>query len=99
MPWFYNTLALALYSADRPKEALAWLEKAPEPSDFVLAVAYARLVEMDKARAAMARFRQAFPDYTIEDEARWPTGKQPLMAEPYLSAYLDDLRKAGLPEK
>ena len=31
--------------------------------------------------------------YTIEDEARWP------LKEPLEQGYLDDLRKAGMPER
>jgi hypothetical protein len=32
------------------------------------------------------------------DEATWPTGKQPQLAEPLLTAYLNDLRMAGMEE-
>jgi adenylate cyclase len=99
MPWFYNDLAWALYHANRAEDALASLKKAPEPAVWARAVVYVRLGKMDEARAAVADILKACPDCTIAKEAMWPTGKQPQMVEPYLSAYLDDLRKAGLPEK
>jgi hypothetical protein len=38
------------------------------------------------------------PGWTIAQEARYPGGKQPQLVEPFQKAYLDDLRKAGLPE-
>ena len=38
------------------------------------------------------------PSDTIKREAAWPGGKQPQMTETVLKSYLDDLRKAGLPE-
>jgi hypothetical protein len=53
---------------------------------------------MDEARAIMAKIVKDRPGYTIKDEAVWPSRKQPQMVEPLLKLYLDDLRKAGLPE-
>jgi hypothetical protein len=38
------------------------------------------------------------PGRTIREEAVWPTRKQLQMVERLLRPYLDDLRKAGLPE-
>ncbi len=42
--------------------------------------------------------RVSAPGVTIESERFWRPGNSPSMAEPYLTEYLDDLSKAGLPE-
>jgi hypothetical protein len=59
---------------------------------------YARLGKIDEARTFMAKFVEDNPGHTVKDEAFWPTRKQPQMVERILKPYLDDLRKAGLPE-
>jgi adenylate cyclase len=87
-----GNLAWAYYMAGRPEDALAALQKVAKPYGDMLAVVYARLGRIDEARAVMAEFVKD-TGYTIEDEARWP------FIEPLKQAYLDDLRKAGMPER
>jgi hypothetical protein len=57
-----------------------------------LAAVYVRIGRVDEARAVMAEFVEN-TGYSLEDEARWP------LKEPLKRAYLDDLRKAGMPER
>jgi adenylate cyclase len=87
-----GNLAWAYYLAGRDEEALAALQKMSEPYRDVLAPVYVRLGRIDEARAVMAEFVKD-TGYTLEDEARWP------LKEPLKQAYLDDLRKAGMPER
>jgi cell division inhibitor SulA len=47
----------------------------------------------------MAEVVKDNPNSTIKSEAVWPTRKQPQMVEQLLKPYLDDLRKAGMPEQ
>ena len=90
--WWNGTLAWAYYLAGRRADALALLQKMDEPPGDVLAAVYARLGRTDEARDVMAAFVQD-TGYTIEDKSRWP------LIEPLKQAYLDDLRKAGMPER
>ena len=97
--WQRDTLAWALLFDGRPEEALA--EYAQVRRDFCLPCKVAALVRagrMDQARNLVDTMRREKPHITIASESTFPTGRQPQMAEPFLSAYLDDLRKAGLPE-
>ncbi|HVR68208.1 MAG TPA: adenylate/guanylate cyclase domain-containing protein [Verrucomicrobiae bacterium] len=96
--WFRWNLAWAYYLANRPEEALSEFQKVGADSGTTLAAVYARLGQMDKARAVMAEFVKQSPDWTLRDEALWPTGKRAGLKEPLASAYLEDLRKAGMPE-
>jgi tetratricopeptide (TPR) repeat protein len=101
-PYFLN-LATAYYHEDRPEDALALLTNFKGslrgPKKIILAAANARLGRLDEARHELARFLAEFPGWTIAKEATWPGGRQPKFVEPLLTPYLDDLRKAGLPEK
>jgi adenylate cyclase len=100
---YFLNLATAHYHAGRPEDALALLAKfngpLRGPKKIILAAANARLGQLDEARHELARFLAEFPGWTIEKEATWPSGRQPKFIEPLLTPYLDDLRKAGLPEK
>jgi tetratricopeptide (TPR) repeat protein len=96
--WFRTNLAWAYYHGNRPEEALAELKKLNQPEEFLMAAIYARLGRLDEARATMDGIRKQWPTYTIRDEATFPGGKHPQLKEPLQQAYLDDLRKAGLPE-
>jgi hypothetical protein len=87
-----------MYHAGRAKDAASLLEKAPEPSNFARAAIYARLGKQEKARAAATAILAECSDCTVSAEALWPIRNRPQMAEPYLAAYLADLRQAGLPE-
>jgi hypothetical protein len=96
--WQRDTLAWALVMAGRPEEALAEFAQIWEKCLGCVVVAMVRSGRIDEARAFVDDMRISAPDVTIESERYWPTGRQPSMAEPYLTEYLDDLRKAGLPE-
>ena len=69
------------------------MQQMHEPWPLPLAVVYIRLGRTDEARAIMSEFTNNYPDYTLQDEARWP------LKEPLEQGYLDDLRKAGMPER
>jgi adenylate cyclase len=99
--WWHNVLAFALYNAGRTEDALAALGRRKEPcNDCLIAAAmYARFGKLEAGRNVISTLRNKYANYTIQKEAAWPTGKRPQMKEPYLSAYLADLAKAGLPEK
>jgi hypothetical protein len=98
LDWYQEQLAWNYYYADRPSDALTELKKTQNPSNWDQAVLYARLGKIDEARTFMAKFVEDNPGHTVKDEAFWPTRKQPQMVERILKPYLDDLRKAGLPE-
>jgi adenylate cyclase len=87
-----GNLAWAYYLAGRHEDALAALQTMDEPYRDWLAAVYVRLGRIDEARAVMTTFVKD-TGYTLEDEARWP------LIEPLEQGYLDDLRKAGMPEK
>ena len=57
-----------------------------------LAAIYARLDRIDEAKAAVAEWLKTGP-HSILTESCWP------IREPLKRMYLDDLRKAGLPER
>ena len=95
--YYHEQLGWAYYLAGRPADALPEFSKAQ--ATWGQAASHARLGQMDKARAFMAEILKDDPRATIADEAVWPTGKQPQMVERLLTPYLDDLRKAGMPEK
>ncbi|MGE0162597.1 MAG: adenylate/guanylate cyclase domain-containing protein [Dongiaceae bacterium] len=94
--FFHDQLGWAYYHADRPSDALSAFDEAQD--SWGKAVAYARLGRMDEAQVLMAESLKDYPGATVAAEAVWPTGKQPQMVERLLTPYLEDLRKAGLPE-
>jgi hypothetical protein len=53
---------------------------------------------MEEARATIAELLKSNPSYTLKYEATWPAGKMPQLVEPLQQAFLDDVRKAGMPE-
>jgi adenylate cyclase len=96
--WYRGTLASAYYHAGRYGEALTTLKKMREPWSYILAATYVRLGKPDEARRALAGTLADCAGCTVKAEKSWPTGKQPQMVDSVLDPYLDDLRKAGLPE-
>lgn len=98
--WWHNVLSFAYYNAGRIDDAIVEFGRRKQPcTDCInLAAAYARKNRLEEARKVISAIRQKYPSYTIADESRWPTGQTPQLAEPYLSAYLADLAKAGLPQ-
>ena len=96
--WQREVLAWALLVDGRPEEALAEYSQVWHHCLPCEVVALVQTGRMDKARALVAQIRRDAPYMTVARESTWPTGHQPFLAEPLLSTYLGDLRKAGLPE-
>jgi hypothetical protein len=70
------------------------MRKLNDPNNLYLAVVYVRLGRLAEAHATMAACMKAVPTDTLAVEARLPI-KDPALRE----RYLDDLRKAVMPEK
>ncbi len=99
-PLYAIGMAFVLTDADRAEEALPWAQKAvqeaPEwaPTHRNLAAALAHLGRTGEARAAMRRSLELDPDWTVSRLA----AVAPHKGGPKFDRFLDDLRKAGLPE-
>ena len=63
-----------------------------------LAAAEVRVGKLAEAQAQYRRIAEAVPSSSIKSEATWPSGRHPQMVKHLLEPYLDDLRKAGMPE-
>jgi adenylate cyclase len=100
--WCALNLAIAYYHLGRSEEALALLAGFKgvlrSPRKIILVAANVRLGRLEEARHELARFLADFPGWTLKREAFYPAGRHPKFIEPLLGPYLDDLRKAGLPE-
>jgi len=90
--WYYWNLAWAYYVGQRYDDALkaVWRYKADFPTLF--AVICVRLGRLDEARAAIADALKAGTKLSIAGEGFFPK------IEPIRTAYLNDLRAAGVPE-
>jgi tetratricopeptide (TPR) repeat protein len=97
--WFYWTLGWAQYSARECDEALATMRKMsrmPPLANRILSAIYICLGDPDKARAAIAVLRDHDPEYSA---AKFRLGFQVKYKDPAdLERWIDDMRKAGLPE-
>ena len=99
LDWYFSNLALAYYLAGRPEDAIAVFAEHKIPwATPILAAAEVRSGKLDDARAHIAEFIKQNPSWTIKVEANFPAGQQPSMVPELLGPYLDDLRKAGVPE-
>jgi adenylate cyclase len=102
LSFYFEHLGLAQYFAGEPEKALDTFKRLAtpwtQPRVILRAACLARLGRLEEARADIAEFQKRYPGWTVAKEAKWPSGRAPKFAEPMLSAYLDDLRKAGLPE-
>jgi adenylate cyclase len=94
--WYERMLAWTYYSDKKYVEALSVLERVTNlrGARRLLAATYAKLGQLEKARAAAKEFLEDNPHFSI---ARWAA------AEPYenpadLEDYVDGMRGAGLPE-
>jgi adenylate cyclase len=85
-------LAWALYFAGRYDEALETIKGSEMAAPDTAAAAYVRVGRVDEARAFITDWLKKGP-FSVATESCWA------MKEPMKSTYLDDLRKAGLPEK
>ena len=94
--WHLFDLGWVYYEAGQYEEALATLRKMNNPpigAHRALAAVYVRLGRLDEARAEIVELRKKEPDYTLEKAKLWPY-KDAAQRD----RYLNDLRKAGLPE-
>jgi class 3 adenylate cyclase/TolB-like protein len=89
---FKPNLAWTLYAAGRYDEAFETIKGSETQAPDWAAVMYVRVGRIDEARAIIADWLKIEP-ITIATDSCWA------MKEPLKSAWLDDLRKAGLPEK
>jgi adenylate cyclase len=93
-------MGLAYWELERYPEALQWLERSRarnsriEGTSFLLASTYLRMGQQEKANAAVRDVLQTKPDWTTKlVESSYPLRSASLVA------LVDDLRKAGLPDK
>jgi len=88
------TLALAWtnYLAGNADEAVKFMKGVERLAPDIAAAAFAHLGRLDEARAIVTDWRKTGP-FSIATASCWQ------IKEPMKSMYLDDLRKAGLPEK
>ncbi|MCU0601648.1 MAG: tetratricopeptide repeat protein [Desulfobacterales bacterium] len=98
---FYNDLGLALRLTGRFEEAVALFQKSLQraPNDFwmhaALAGVYIEMGREEEARAAAAEVLRINPKFSLE----W-YGKRALLKDrTIVNAYIEALRKAGLPDK
>ncbi len=97
--WFYWSLGKAQYAEGRNEEALATMNKMsaiPNRARHILAAAYVRLDRLDEAKAVVKTILENNTDYSLEKLRLYFAEKYKDPAVP--ERYIDDLRKAGLPE-
>jgi adenylate cyclase len=87
-----GTLAWAYYLAGRTEEAQKAIKGSESLWGDLNAAIYARLGRIDEAKAAAADWLKIAP-HSIQTQSCMP------IREPMKSMYLDDLRKAGVPER
>jgi TolB-like protein/class 3 adenylate cyclase/Flp pilus assembly protein TadD len=97
---YYMCVGAAYWELERYPEALNWFERSKaqnsriEATKFLLASTYLRMGEQEKANAAVREVLQTKPDWTTKlVESSYPLRSASLVA------LVDDLRKAGLPDK
>jgi adenylate cyclase len=94
--WYEGVLAFAYYSDRRYAEALSVLERMDDLrlSPRLLLATYAKLGQVERARAAAKEFLEDNPNFSI---ARW-AAEEPYENPADLEDYVDGMRGAGLPE-
>jgi tetratricopeptide (TPR) repeat protein len=98
--WFQAGIGQAYSNANRYDEAVEWQERALRTNPNLtavwrgLAVAYVRLNRWDDARRAAHKILEASPGFTV---SKWRE-QGPTRPGPRREQFLDDLRRAGLPE-
>jgi TolB-like protein/DNA-binding winged helix-turn-helix (wHTH) protein len=90
--WYYYRLAWAYYVGQRYDDALKAVSRYKTNFPALFAVICVRLGRLDEARATIADARKAGAKLSIETEGFIP------QIEPQRTAYLNDLRAAGVPE-
>jgi tetratricopeptide (TPR) repeat protein len=88
--------AVAYYEVGRYNEALATLKQNNKPSFFDhrnLAAVYVRLGRLEEARAEVSKLLEKNPHFTLKS-----VNHQPYKNENRRQRFINDLRKAGVPE-
>lgn len=97
--WYYWNLGWAQYSVGACDEALATMRKwsrVPPLANTTLAGIYICLGDIDKAREAIVALRDTDREFSV---AKFRLNLQGKYEDPaILERWIDDLRKAGLPE-
>ena len=93
LPWYYSNLAWAYYVGQRYDDALIAVSRYKADFPALYAAVCVRLGRLDEARAAVADAVKAGTKISIATEGFSP------QIEPQRTAYLNDLRAAGVPEK
>ena len=96
--WVRQIAAWAYMFGGRNDDALRLYEGFERPCGVCLATALVRAGRIDEAQKVIADLRAVWPEAGIAVVRLDETNRFPVMVEPQLSAFLDDLRKAGLPE-
>ncbi|HEY1779598.1 MAG TPA: winged helix-turn-helix domain-containing protein [Roseiarcus sp.] len=91
-PWYYGNLAWAYYVGRRYDDALKAASRYKADFPALYAAICVRLSRLDEARAAVADALKAGTKFSIATEGFSP------QIEPQRTAYLNDLRAAGVPE-
>jgi adenylate cyclase len=91
-PFAKGNLAWALYLAGRNEDALKAIKGGESFAMATLAAIYVRLNRIDEATTTVADWLKT-GSHSIVTESCWP------IREPLKRMYLDDLRRAGLPER
>ena len=90
-------LGWAYYDAGLYEESVKTFRSMTTPPPWVhrtLAAAYVQLGRLDEARGEISQMLEKEPDYNLENTKVWPY-KDPAR----LDRYIEDLRKAGVPEQ
>ena len=90
-------LGVAYRDAGQYQDALTTLKGITEPDPVMrldLASVYVRLGRLEEGRAEVAKYLKANPGRTLKDIRQFETYKDPAQTQ----RYVDDLRRAGLPE-
>jgi adenylate cyclase len=96
--WGEEMLAWVYLHGGRNADALRLYESFEYRCDLCYAVALVRVGRLDEAKAVVAQVRKDWPEGSIAIARLDDTDRFPVMVEPLLSAWENDLRKAGLPE-
>src|SRR5262249_51160199 len=91
-PWYYSHLAWAYYVGRRYDDALKAMSRYKADFPGLYAALCVRLGRLNEARAAVADALKAGTKLSIATEGFSP------QIEPGRTAYLNDLRAAGVPE-
>ena len=97
--WFFWNLATAEYAAGQYEEAATTMKKMnaiPNRARHILAAAYVQLGRLDEAKAVVKTILENNSDYSLEKVRLYFAQKYKDPAVP--ERYIEDLRKAGLPE-